>query len=209
MCIHDRDTKRTAGTRRVVAETTLAELRQLDVGSWKDERFAGERIATLSEVLTLVPDGKRFFIEIKCGPEAIDPLAKALAAARRTRPGINAQLTIISFNAAVVKGCREKFPHITCNWLVSFDRKRKRGPWEPSEESVLASLHANRATGIGTEAESAVIDADFVRRLRDAGLQFHCWTIDDPGLSRRFAELGADSITTNVPAAIRRALDED
>src|SRR3954471_10624430 len=40
--IHDKDTKRTAagGVNKVVAESTLAELRTLDVGKWKNEKFA-------------------------------------------------------------------------------------------------------------------------------------------------------------------------
>ncbi len=41
VCIHDEDTERTAGKKLVVATTTLAELQQLDVGSWKDPRYAG------------------------------------------------------------------------------------------------------------------------------------------------------------------------
>ncbi|MDP6721144.1 MAG: glycerophosphodiester phosphodiesterase family protein, partial [Pirellulaceae bacterium] len=51
VCIHDADTKRTAGVSRQVAKSTLAELRELDVGRWKDEEFAGERMPTLQQVL--------------------------------------------------------------------------------------------------------------------------------------------------------------
>src|SRR4051794_3938882 len=53
--IHDADTRRVAGVDKRVAEQTLAELRRLDVGAWKGPRFAGERIATLEEVLATVP----------------------------------------------------------------------------------------------------------------------------------------------------------
>src|SRR6516165_6861811 len=41
VAIHDTDTGRTAGgANRVVAESTLAELRSIDVGRWKGETYA-------------------------------------------------------------------------------------------------------------------------------------------------------------------------
>ncbi len=74
VCIHDADTKRTAGKKLVVAESTLTELRELEYGKWKDAKFAGEPIPTFEEVLKVVPSGKLFVIELKVGPDirAID-----------------------------------------------------------------------------------------------------------------------------------------
>src|SRR4051812_19201695 len=66
--IHDPDTRRTGDEVCVVADSTLAELQRLDVGQWKDPRFAGERIPTLEDVFGSVPDGKRTFVELKSGP---------------------------------------------------------------------------------------------------------------------------------------------
>src|SRR6185436_2480783 len=77
--IHDADTKRVAGIARRVADQTLDELRGLDVGKWKDPKFAGEKIPTLAEALALTPAGKRVFIEVKCGPEIVSELKRVLA----------------------------------------------------------------------------------------------------------------------------------
>src|SRR5262245_4724666 len=49
--IHDADTKRTAGVDKKVVSQTLDELRALDVGSWKNAKFKGEKIPTLDEML--------------------------------------------------------------------------------------------------------------------------------------------------------------
>src|SRR5688572_19130995 len=49
--IHDATTKRTAGADLKVAGSTLTELRALDVGRWKGEKFTGEKIPTLDEML--------------------------------------------------------------------------------------------------------------------------------------------------------------
>ena len=42
-CIHDSSTERVSEAKLPVAKTSLAELKQLDVGSWKGPQFAGER----------------------------------------------------------------------------------------------------------------------------------------------------------------------
>jgi glycerophosphoryl diester phosphodiesterase len=54
VCIHDATVDRTTDGTGAVADLTLAELRALDAGSWKDARYAGERIPLLSAVLAQI-----------------------------------------------------------------------------------------------------------------------------------------------------------
>ena len=63
--IHDKTLKRTTGAKGSVRQKTVAELEGLDAGSWKAERFRGERIPTLVELLRLVKGRLRLAIEIK------------------------------------------------------------------------------------------------------------------------------------------------
>ena len=53
--LHDPHTGRIAGRKLVVADMPWAGLRDLDVGSWKDPRFAAERIPLLRDVLDAMP----------------------------------------------------------------------------------------------------------------------------------------------------------
>src|SRR5690606_19865069 len=46
---HDNDVSRCTDGEGRVTEMTLAELKTLDAGSWKDPKFAGERLPTLAE----------------------------------------------------------------------------------------------------------------------------------------------------------------
>ena len=78
VCIHDRTTKRFCDQDLVVSKSTLKQLKVLDVGSWKNEKYAETRIPTISEVFSTVPDGKKIFVEVKCGIEIIEPLAKEI-----------------------------------------------------------------------------------------------------------------------------------
>jgi glycerophosphoryl diester phosphodiesterase len=205
VCVHDADTKRVAGVNHVVAKTPLAELRTLDAGRWKDPRFAGENLPTLAEVLAAVPPGKRFFIELKTGPEIVPPLVEDLAAWRGD-PGL---LTIIAFDAETIAACKRALPAIRAHWLTSFKQDKATGAWRPAAEQIAVTVKASKADGVGLQGRRQVIDRDFVEQLAAGGVgEFHVWTIDDPDDARAFRNLGAMGITTNRPAFIRGALEE-
>lgn len=204
VCIHDKTTKRTAPEQRElkVAESNMSELRTLDVGSWKDKRYASERIPTLTEVLDTVPDGKRIFIEIKCGPEIV-PVLKQQLQASLLRPD---QIVIICFNEAVVTQSRRLMPQYKVNWLTSYKRKTPVSAWMPGRDDVLRTLKRSGATGLGTNGNLKVVDQPFVDAVRDAGLEFHVWTVNDAKAAGIFKSLGVHSITTDRPAFIRNAI---
>jgi glycerophosphoryl diester phosphodiesterase len=205
VCVHDADTKRVAGVNHVVVKTPLAELRALDAGRWKAERFAGERLPTFAEVLTAVPPGKRFFIEVKTGPEIVPVLGEELAAWR----GDPALLTIIAFDADTIAACKRALPDIRAHWLASFKQDKATGAWRPTAKQIAATVMACGADGVGLQGQRTVIDRGFVEQLTAGGVgEFHVWTIDDPADARAFRDFGAMGITTNRPAFIRGALEE-
>ncbi len=203
ICIHDKDTKRIAGTAWNVVEKTFDELRTLDVGSWKGKTFAAERLPSLTEVLATMPAGRRFFIEIKCGPEIV-PVLKADLEKTRARPE---ELVIISFNADVIAAAKKALPKIKAYWLTSYKQDKQTQAWSPTIDAVLGTLKRIKADGLSTNAHD-IVDAAFVAKLREAKMEFHCWTVDDPKVARRFIKLGVQSITTNRPAWLREQLKD-
>ena len=76
--MHDAKTGRTAGTDLVLKDTDSAELRKLDVGKWKGEQYAGEKVPFLEEALATIPPRGRLLVEIKCGPELLPFLRDVL-----------------------------------------------------------------------------------------------------------------------------------
>lgn len=203
VCLHDADTQRVAGRRLVVAETPLAELQALDVGSWKSPAYARWRPPTLDELVDALPLAKRFFIELKSGPEIVAPLAELLEAS-----GLAAEpFVIISFDERVIAACRERLPEHRTHWLTGFEEKD--GVWTPDAETVAATIRRCGAHGLGCKADPRVFDEAFVAELRDAGVtQWGVWTVDDPDTARYYRDLGAWSITTNRPAWLRERLAE-
>src|SRR5690349_11659162 len=59
ICCHDKDTERTAGVKHVISETPFDEPRKLEVGSWKNEKYRGEKMPTLEEIIAVIPAGKK------------------------------------------------------------------------------------------------------------------------------------------------------
>jgi glycerophosphoryl diester phosphodiesterase len=197
--LHDKSTKRTAELDRNVNELTLEEVRALDAGSWKGPQWKGERIPTLEEVLAIIPDGKRLFIEIKCGPEVLPELARVIKASGKK----DRQLVIIGFVYDTMKQAKERFPALTTLWIVG-PKKESQG-LQPSVDELIGKARAARLDGLDLGAGFA-IDEAFVARVKQAGLQVHVWTVDDAAAARKLAKLGVDGITTNRPGWLREQL---
>ncbi|QDU20002.1 glycerophosphodiester phosphodiesterase [Urbifossiella limnaea] len=198
--IHDKDTKRTAGgVNKVVAESTLAELRALDVGAWKDKKYAGERIPTLAEVLATVPAGKSVFIEVKPGPEVVPELLAEMKAA-----GLPPERTpVISFNAGVIAAVKKARPDLPAYWIVSLNAAKDKTP--PTAAELVTKAKEIRADGLDLSASPA-LDAEYAKVVRAAGLKLYVWTVNDVAVARRMVGLGVDGITTDRPGWLREQL---
>lgn len=202
-CCHDKTTERTGGQDLVVVESTYDALQAVEVGSWKDERFRGERIATLDDVLATVPAGKTFYVEVKCGPEIMPALGEALAAS-----GLPAdRVRVIAFDKEVIRAVKQALPEHEAYWLSSLRQDKESGAWKPSCEELIATAKEVGADGLDLQGRLEVIDAEFVSRCQDAGLSVHVWTVDDPQKATTFFDRGVASVTTNQPDTIRAAID--
>ena len=65
--MHDGTVDRTTDGSGTVSSFTLAQIKQLDAGSWKDARFTGERVPTLDALLELVPDNVWLNLHLRDG----------------------------------------------------------------------------------------------------------------------------------------------
>lgn len=198
--MHDFDTKRTGGVTNKIAETTLAELRKQDVGKWGKWEGKGfsEKIPQLGEVLALIPDGRRLFIEIKCGPEILPALEKVLKDAGK-KPE---QTVIIGFGYDTMKAAKEKFPNLEVAWLVSPDKNKKSSP---TVEEMITKAKAAKLDALDLNY-GFPIDKAFVDKVHKAGLKLYTWTVDDAAVAKAQVEAGVDGITTNRPEWLREQI---
>ena len=198
--MHDGDTARTSGVTNKIAETTLADLRRLNVGDWGKWKGKGfsEPIPTLDELLAIIPKGKRVFIEIKCGPEVLPALEQALKRAGKAP----AQTALIGFGYETVKEAKARFPKLQVYFLASASGKPKK---YPSVDELIQKAKAANLDGLDLE-QGFPIDSDFVAKVHSAGLKLFTWTVDDAEVARKEVAAGVDGITTNRPEWLRQQL---
>lgn len=198
--IHDGSTKRTGGEELEVAKSTSAQLRRLDVGSFKSASYAGEKIPLLEEVIATVPPHRKLFVEIKCGPEVLEPLEKIIDAS-----GKREQIVIIGFGLDTVKASKKLMPDIPTYWLVGTKKDKETEKWIPHSPDLIKELAGTKLDGL--DVHYAGVTKAFVKCVHKAGLELHVWTVDDPAEATRLAKLGVDSITTNRPGWLRAQLN--
>ena len=201
--IHDETTLRTGGVDWAVARHSLAELKTLDVGTWKSPRFAGERIPTLAEVLDIVPSGKRLFIEAKCGPEAIPELKRALGNARTSRE----QTVLISLNLDTIVAVKQALPDRVAFWVTEQSARgaSRPSPLEPPTAALIeqASVAGLDGLDINDLPERPLGE---IALIRHAGLRTCVWTVNSAERALWLRDEGMQSITTDVTSTLRATL---
>ena len=201
VCTHDKTTGRFAQEDIQVAEATLAELRVLDVGSWKDAAFAEQRMPTLSEVLETVPSNGTLYLEVKAGAEVLEPARLAIEASG-VRPD---QVMIISFHQEVISAARTVLPNVRSSWITGFE-KNQDNTWSPSRAEVFATLAEVGADGLCAEAEPAMMTTKFVAELHQRGYSVNTWTVNSAKRAQLMANRGVDTVTTDRPGWLAEQL---
>lgn len=203
VAIHDATTERTAGRPGAVRDQTLSDLQQLDAGIWKGPAFVGTRIPTLTEVLDLLPQGKRLFVELKCGLEGIPDLVDSLSG----RNDWSGQVVVISFSLPLLRVVRQTMPKIPAYWVCDIRDAVRSESQELSDRLVRMTSRAG-LNGLDLSACGG-LDMDFVQPIRQAGLHFGVWTVDELPTALRLCRLGVDSLTTNRPHWLRTELERE
>ena len=197
---HDYNTARMGDLVKVIDQSTFAELAEVNVSGSKIN-FPKERIPTFASTFQFLGKYREYYVELKPGcPALVSAVQKVLEDS-----GIPCrQIVIISFDKELLALSKKFMPEIRTLWLTGFSREGKR-PYPNADEliSILREIHAD---GVDALCDENVIDAEYVRKVRDAGFLFAVWTIDHPGQARRFIEMGVDSITSNCAAALRDIL---
>lgn len=181
---HDSDVSRTSDGKGFVADLTVAALKKLDIGSSFARRFAGQRILTLAEALTLAKGRLNLYLDCK----AIDPtklVAEISQAGMETQTVVYAGKEIVARIKALSEG-----------------RIATMTKWTPSD---------GFDTWVKTIRPAAVeIDADHVtpeicRRFHDLGIKVQAMTLgatwDQQPTWSRISAAGVDWVQTDRPYA--------
>ena len=187
--IHDTTLEATTnGTGRVVS-LTLAELKQLDAGSWFDRRFRGERIPTLAEVFDTI--GDRLLVNIELKTFALFPsdgMDRDVAAFIRQR-NLYDQVIVSSFNPFALRRVKQADPRIETGLLYAPEMPRIYShtwlrPWVRPD-----ALHP----------EHGMVDERLMRWAKKKGYPVNVWTVNEEEEMKRLIALGVNMIITDHP----------
>ncbi|KPL13187.1 hypothetical protein AMJ85_00145 [candidate division BRC1 bacterium SM23_51] len=196
--IHDGSTKRTAGTDVKVKETTFEELRELDVGRFKAEEFAGERIPLLADVIKTIPPKRRLYVEIKCNKEILPFLRQLIV-----ESGKMSHIVIIGFDLETV-AMSKALIDVPTYWLKGTEKDKETQEWIPHDPKLVQTAKDKGLDGV--DVHYAGVTKEFVRAAKASGQKLYVWTVDDPNEAIRLVQLGVDGITTNRPEWLREQL---
>ena len=197
--IHDKTTKKTTGVNLEISETDSAELRKLDAGSWKSSDYAGEKLPFIEEIIAVIPQGKKLFIEIKCGPEIAPYLKKAIDDGGKAK-----QMEIISGNLEAMVACKKLMPYIPTYWVKATKKDKQPGQYPPYDESIITQAVDSNLTGLDLNYNG--LTKDFVEKTHKAGLEMFVWTVNDVSVAQKMIEFSVDGITTDMPGVMKTEL---
>jgi glycerophosphoryl diester phosphodiesterase len=187
--MHDDTALRTTGLDRAIADLTLDQLRALDAGAWKGERWRGERVPTLAEALAIVPAGRMLFVEIKTGAADAPTIARAILDADPA-PGA---VALQAYDADALAAAAALLPGVPTYW----DIDPPKGA--PYPASIIEDARARGFTGLALDRRG--LDDAIVTAIADAGLSLDVWTVDDPDEISAWLARSARFVETNRPRA--------
>src|SRR5205085_3864849 len=187
--IHDHLVDRTTDGSGLVRDFSMAELKRFDAGSWKDSKFAGERIPSLDEVLEVAKGRVGVAIEIKNLPLPYAGIEEAVVAAVQNA-GMVHDVVVISFDHRSVKRIGELDAEITTGVLEASRPVDVLRVMDDADADVFCP-------------HWAAIEPETAAEIREAGKLIGVWTVDDAFSLAWSKALPANAIYTNKPRDIR------
>ncbi len=190
--LHDATLERTTSGRGAAGSMTLAELAQLDAGSWHSPAWAGEPTPTFANVAAwLRANGHLANVEIKPSPgrEVETGALVAIAAAHAWRDAAVPPL-LSSFSPEALAAARRTVPTLPRALLVD----ALPDDW----------LERVRALGcVALDANHRVLTEAVVARARAERLRVVCYTVNDPARAALLRGWGVDCVITDAVDTIR------
>lgn len=187
--LHDRDLMRVARDPRRLDQVNSAELKNIDVGSWFDARFAGERTPTLVEAIALCRGKIRMNIELKLFSSDLQ-LAGAVAELVRDQ-GFESECIVTSLSYEACRECKRRNPRLTTGLIVG---------------QALGDVNRLETDLFSVRAD--LVSAGLIREAHRQGREVHVWSLTSERRMSQFIERGVDNLIVSDPDAAIRVRDE-
>ncbi len=188
---HDDTLERTTDGHGEVAETALADLRELDAGTWFDGTFAGERVPTLLDAMaTLARLGLGAIVEIKPSPGREAETGRVVAGVLKSSwPETLPAPLISSFDPTALGAALDAAPNIRRALNVF---RIPRGWRKRAKALNFRAVHCLERN----------LTARRVRALKDEGMAVRAFTVNDKARAETLFGWGVDGVISDYPDRI-------
>ena len=192
---HDDTPDRTTNGQGAVADTSWADMQNLDAGSWFNPSFANEHVPLLSEALRFVLDNKlRINLELKpcLGRTQVTVMVSMIEAAKIWTPEYDPPL-ISSFDIDALTIAARMHP----DWPRGLLLDAWQDNWAELAQAVDAST-----VNINADA----LTADRVEKLAESKLPILAYTVNDPLQAKELLHWGVTAVFSDNPKDIIKSL---
>ncbi|GHH98678.1 glycerophosphodiester phosphodiesterase [Neobacillus kokaensis] len=197
IAMHDEKVDRTTDGTGFVKDYTLAEIKQLDAGSWFNEKYpqyadpdyAGLKVPTLEEVFKKFGKNNEYYIETK-SPEIYPGMEKELLRLIDKYDIDKETLLVQSFSPQSLEIMHKLDPSVKLVQLLSYKTKAVI-----TDEEIAAIKEY--AMGVGPN--HTYLNEEYVQKVVNNGLEIHPYTVNDKERMKQLIDWGVTGMFTNFP----------
>ncbi|HDR7642555.1 glycerophosphodiester phosphodiesterase [Bacillus wiedmannii] len=203
VAMHDETVNRTTNGTGLVKEHTLEEIKQLNTGSFFNEKhpslakkeFENANVPTLEEIIKTFGHNANYYIETKSPDEYPSMEEKLLEIIKHY--GINDKVIIQSFSEASLQKIHSLDVNIPLVQLL---------PYKKAAQLTELEMKKYKTYCIGLGMNYKYIDSTYVKRIKKHGLEVHPFTVDNETDMKKLILWGVDGMFTNYPDRLHSLL---
>lgn len=184
---HDSDFMKLAGVNLKVWDATMADVAEIDIGSWFGSEYASERTPTLRDVLLATKGKAKVIIELKYYGHDVD-LENRVA------------------NLVEELGMEDDIATMSLKYPAVQKMKALRPEWRAGVLAATAVGDLSGLEGDFVAVNAAMASPGLIRSVHDSGKDIYVWTVNDPLQMSAMASMGVDGLITDRPAMAQEVL---
>lgn len=204
IAMHDETVDRTTDGTGLVKDYTLEQIKQLDAGSWFNEKYpqyanldyAGLKVPTLEEVFQKFGKNAKYYIETK-SPEVYPGMEKELLRLVNDYNINKNTLLVQSFSSLSLKTMNELDPSVKLVQLLSY---------KTNAVITDAEIAAIKQYAMGVGPNYTYLNQDYVQKVAGSGLAIHPYTVNDKETMKKLIDWGVTGMFTNFPDRLHEVM---
>ncbi|MCU4767372.1 glycerophosphodiester phosphodiesterase [Bacillus toyonensis] len=204
VAMHDETVNRTTNGKGLVKEHTLEEMKQLNAGSFFNEKypnlakkeFENAKVPTLKEIIEIFGHNANYYIETKSPDEYPGMEEKLLEIIKYYQ--ISDKVIIQSFSEESLQKIHSLHANIPLVQLLSYKKAVQLNELEIEKYKTYC---------IGLGMNYKYIDSAYVKKIKKHGLEVHSFTVDNEKDMKKLLSWGVDGMFTNYPDRLHSILD--